>query len=284
MLDRVLVSLCLALGALLASASEGYTQQNIGSAALVNNDVSRELSGARGPVDRGDPLFRDELVRTGDKSTAKLIFLDSSNLAVGPISRVVLDRFVYDPSQPSSQELGVELATGLFRFTTGVLDKRAYSITTPTAAIGVRGTVLDISVQSDRTRVTLVHGRALVCPIEKGTAFQQQARDCAKPASRHCDCVELDNVGQTAQVTQTTTGVSHAFLVPMPVRFAALCAGAASLCSSETYASLGQLGPADSNGGATPGPLAGPAPTALFLPALGIVTIGIIASEQPVSP
>jgi len=67
-------------------------------------------------VDVGDPVFSDEIVRTGADSATKLVFRDSTNLAVGPKSRVVLDRFVYDPSQPS-EGLGVTLAKGVFRFT-----------------------------------------------------------------------------------------------------------------------------------------------------------------------
>ena len=93
------------------------------------------------------------------------MFLDSTNLAVGPTSRIVLDRFVYE-GDPNAEKVAVGLAKGLFRFTTGNLDKKAYTITTPTAAIGVRGTVLDISVRSADTRVTLVEGLALVCPAQ----------------------------------------------------------------------------------------------------------------------
>ena len=43
----------------------------------------------------GDSVYRNEVVRTGADSTAKLVFLDSTNLGVGPISRVTLDKFVY---------------------------------------------------------------------------------------------------------------------------------------------------------------------------------------------
>src|SRR5271170_7157089 len=170
---------CLMMSALIALATSAHAQQDIGATAAAHREVSRELSGASAQLNTGDPVFRDEVVRTGLESTAKLVFLDSTNLALGPISRVVLDRFIYDPAQPS-EALGVKLAKGLFRFTTGVLDKKAYLVTTPIAAIGVRGTVLDISVNGDRTRVTLREGRALVCPIKKGITFEQQARDCAK--------------------------------------------------------------------------------------------------------
>jgi len=230
-----MLACCLALGAIQGHMSSADAQQNIGATAAANNEVSRELSGASGRLGVGDPVFINEIVRTGLESTAKLVFLDSTNLAVGPISRIILDRFIYDPAK-SSEAMGVKLAKGIFRFTTGVLDKKAYSVTTPTAAIGVRGTVLDISVSADRTRVTLREGRALVCPIKKGTAFQQQARDCAKGHSAHCDCVDLTNPGQTAQVTKIG-GANRASLTTLAVQFAALCSG--SLCSGQSYASLG---------------------------------------------
>jgi hypothetical protein len=70
------------------SLAASLTQQNIGSAAEAHNNVSHELSGAEGPLKAGDSVFRNELVRTGADSTAKLVFLDSTNLAIGPTSRV----------------------------------------------------------------------------------------------------------------------------------------------------------------------------------------------------
>ena len=169
---RASATVCLSLGALMGCADGVYAAQpDIGSAALAKNDVSREISGANGPVDVGDPVFTDEIVRTGVDSATKLVFRNSTNLALGPRSRVVLDRFVYDPSQPS-EGLGVTLAKGLFRFTTGGLQKSAYTVTTPTAVIGVRGTVFDADVTAHRTRVTLREGGVLVCPRKKGISFE----------------------------------------------------------------------------------------------------------------
>jgi hypothetical protein len=130
--------LLIALAALAANVEGARAQQNIGSTEQTRNMVSRELSGAAAPLNSGDPVFRDELVRTGEDSTAKLIFLDSTNLAIGPTSRVTLDRFVY-ADEVNGQKMAVNLAKGVFRFTTGALDKKAYTISTPTAAIGVRG-------------------------------------------------------------------------------------------------------------------------------------------------
>jgi len=159
----------------IVGAGEAHAQQAIGSAAATQNQVTRDLSGAEGTLTVGDSVYRNEVVRTGSDSLAKLVFL--ANLAVGPASRVVLDEFVY-AGEGNGQKMTVNLAKGIFRFTTGALDKKAYTITTPTAAIGVRGTVLDIDSHSAETRVTLVDGRALVCPRRAGVTLEQQARAC----------------------------------------------------------------------------------------------------------
>ena len=216
LLQHILIAGC----ALVAGVVGAEAQEHIGSTALARNDVTRESAGASAPLVTGDSVFRNETVRTGADSNARLVFLDSTNLGVGPTSSVKLDQFVY-VGQSNGQKMTVNLAKGVFRFTTGVLDKKAYEITTPTAAIGVRGTVLDIAVQGPDTRVTLVEGQALVCPRRPGVSFAQQERNCTKAAGgiggAHCDCVELKNVGQTAQVKKTgsasltSNAVNYAF-------------------------------------------------------------------------
>jgi len=216
LLQHILIAGC----ALVAGVVGAEAQEHIGSTALARNDVTRESAGASAPLVTGDSVFRNETVRTGADSNARLVFLDSTNLGVGPTSSVKLDQFVY-VGESNGQKMTVNLAKGVFRFTTGVLDKKAYEITTPTAAIGVRGTVLDIAVQGPDTRVTLVEGQALVCPRRPGVSFAQQERSCTKAAGgiggAHCDCVELKNVGQTAQVKKTgsanltSNAVNYAF-------------------------------------------------------------------------
>lgn len=233
---RLSSGLCGALTFIALAGPVLAAQQNIGATETVKNQVSRELAGAAARLNAGDPVFRNEIVKTGQESTTKLVFLDSTNLAVGPISRVVLDRFVYDGGD-SAQTVAVKLSKGLFRFTTGALDKNAYSVTTPTAAIGVRGTVLDIAVSGRKTRVTLREGRAIVCPVDKGAAFQQLARDCTHGKGRNCNCTALDQPGQTVEVSRVGgSGRTTQSLTPAAVNFEALCSG--SLCESTEYATL----------------------------------------------
>jgi hypothetical protein len=165
---------------------------------------------------------------------------------------VTLDQFVY-AGEVGGQKMTINLAKGIFRFTTGALDKRAYEISTPTATTGVRGTVLDIDSQSRESRVTLVEGQALVCPRRAGITFEQQVRNCA--SGQHCDCVVLNQAGQTAQVKKTAGGAIQAGLSSTPVNVDALCSG--SLCSSTTYASLSSPGGGGGGGGFPAGALCG---------------------------
>jgi len=212
----------------IASAIQGVgavrAQEAIGSTTTVQNQVTRELQrGGSGPLSSGDSVFRNDAVKTGADSLAKMVFLDSTNLSVGPTSRVVLDKFVY-AGESNGQKMTVNLAKGIFRFTTGGLDKKAYTIDTPTAAIGVRGTVLDINVRNIETRVTLREGLAIVCP-------------------RHGKqrCVALDQVGETA-IVKRVGGTDQAGLTSNAVNFAALCSGGGSLCSSESSYASNSLG------------------------------------------
>ena len=155
----------------------------------------------------------------------------------------MLDRFVYE-GDPNAQKVAVNLAKGVFRFTTGSLDKKAYTIDTPTAAIGVRGTVLDIDVGSAQTRVTLVEGQAIVCPRRAGVTLEQQERNCGLASGAktgRCDCEPIVNPGQTATVRKVG-GVNEAGSSSTPVNFASLCSGAASLCSSDTSFASNALG------------------------------------------
>jgi hypothetical protein len=114
---------------------------NIGAANIVHNQVAGNLPTGTVKIIQGDAVFSDEGVQTDASSSAKLILRDNTNITVGPNSSVKLDRFVYSgPAQAGA--IVVNLAKGTFRFATGNAEKQAYTINTPTATLGVRGTTL----------------------------------------------------------------------------------------------------------------------------------------------
>jgi ferric-dicitrate binding protein FerR (iron transport regulator) len=132
-------SACLGLGTILAlQASPAFAEGKIGVAAAVQNQVF----GNAQPLSNGSSVFANERISTGDASTAQLLFVDQTNLAVGPKSEVVLDRFVYNPNGKGNVVL--RTGRGVFRFVSGSQDPASYQVRTPVATIGVRGTMFNV--------------------------------------------------------------------------------------------------------------------------------------------
>jgi hypothetical protein len=126
------------LSALVATGSEALAGDRIGVAASARNRVSGRIQAQTVQITEGEGVYDREVVRTEAESSAKLVMKDSSNVNVGPNSSVTLDNFVYS-ADDSFQKVGVKLAKGALRFTSGASDKRAYEVKTPHATIGVRG-------------------------------------------------------------------------------------------------------------------------------------------------
>jgi FecR protein len=150
--------LCFLLAAVATSLAPGArADETIGVASVVRNDVSGVLVSGTVKVDTGASVVRNEIMKTAGDSSAKLVFTDSTNLALGPNSTVKLDHFV--SSGPSSYgKVTIDVAKGVFRFTTGHSDKRAYEINTGVASIGVRGTIFEGEAAPRKTRLHVVEG------------------------------------------------------------------------------------------------------------------------------
>ena len=84
-------------------------------------------------------VFADERIQTDDRGVTQILFLDGTNLTVGPNSDLVIDRYVFDPDTAAG-EFAAKLGRGVLRFVGGQVSKRGRaSIATPVAVIGVRG-------------------------------------------------------------------------------------------------------------------------------------------------
>jgi len=116
---------------------------NIGAAVAVRNQVTSNHGGQDRALATGNRVFQNDRISTGVNSVAQLMFTDHTTLSVGPRSQVTLDRYVYDPSRGAG-DVAVGFATGALRFVTGTQAPRNYQVRTPVAAIGVRGTIVDL--------------------------------------------------------------------------------------------------------------------------------------------
>jgi hypothetical protein len=84
------------------------------------------------------PVFSGDKIITGPTGEAQVKFRDETKLVVGPNSTMVIDAFVFS-DQNTARQISINAVKGAFRFITGKSPKDVYSITTPTATIGVRG-------------------------------------------------------------------------------------------------------------------------------------------------
>jgi hypothetical protein len=198
------------------AASPAHAQTRVGEAAVIQNQVVRVIGSATRQINVGDGVLRDEIVRTGLDSAARLVMADSTNLSLGPNATLKLDRTVFN-DEHSYSEIAIRLTTGAFRFVTGHSEKAAYRITTALATIGVRGTTLDILSQRGRTIVVLQDGMSHVCAII-GL------------------CVELTQPGDTAVITSAGGKITIQKTNNPAWTFAATCGAAAGLCSVTQYA------------------------------------------------
>jgi hypothetical protein len=211
--------------------------QRVGEAAVVKNEVIRVTGSGGTQINVGDALLRDETVRTGVDSAARLVMADSTNLSLGPSAVIKLDRTVFD-DEHTYRDITIRMTTGAFRFVTGHSDKNAYKITTGLATIGVRGTSLDILSQKSKTTVALQDGASRVCTL----SFQ---------------CVELTQPGDTAVITSSNGKVTIQKTNIPPWTFAKTCGAAAGLCSTTEFAGNPTVVPVVDDGSDPTGMLCG---------------------------
>ena len=211
-----LLSICSFCVAVALAGNPARAQTRVGEAAAIRNEVVRVAASATSQINVGDGLNRDEIVRTGLDSAARLVMADSTNLSLGPSASIKLDRTVFD-DEHTYRDIAIRLTTGAFRFVTGHSAKTAYKIVTPLAAIGVRGTVLDILSQRSKITVVLLAGASRVCTL----SFQ---------------CIELTQAGDTAIITLSGGKATIHKTNHSSWNFAANCAAAAGLCDVTQYA------------------------------------------------
>ena len=91
----------------------------------------------RSEVEQGDTLV-------SEKNTYALIkFIDNSEITLRPDSSFKIESFAYDEGKPQGDSATFSLVKGGLRSVTGLMGKRnkeKFSLKTPTATIGIRGT------------------------------------------------------------------------------------------------------------------------------------------------
>src|SRR5262245_52808508 len=155
------------LGTLLycSTSAQAAEPADIGKAVVIKNLVTAADQQDKRRLAKGDGVHQQELLETQTASHGEFRLADDTKLALGPDARLVLDKFVYDPNTTGKQVM-INFAVGAFRFISSNKDPVGYELKTPTAALGIRGTVFDFYIADRGAMVVLMHKGAVdVCAV-----------------------------------------------------------------------------------------------------------------------
>lgn len=94
-------------------------------------------------------MYAGDTVRTGANGKVGLIFDDDTVVAVGPLSEMKIEDFLFDPSA-GELSFVARMIKGTFSFITGQIAKLApekVRLETPDATLGVRGTKFAVEIE-----------------------------------------------------------------------------------------------------------------------------------------
>jgi hypothetical protein len=135
----------------------------VGTAVLIKKKVTGKLGTDVRELKTGFRVHRNELLQTGPEAQAELKLDDNTKLAIGPDAELLLDEYAVAAGN-DTKSIAVKLLKGTLRFLTGNSASESYKIETPSATIGVRGTVLDVYTAPDGNTLVLLHkGEVEVC-------------------------------------------------------------------------------------------------------------------------
>lgn len=142
-----LVALALGLAPQRAQAEDAPPA---GSVKSVNGEAQVLRSGA-GPLalKHGDRIFEKDVLTTGKGASLGLVLRDNSTLSLGPGSRLVVERFLFEPEKGALAQV-LKLSRGSMAALSGEIVKlnpAAAKIDTPVYSVGIRGTHFLLNVE-----------------------------------------------------------------------------------------------------------------------------------------
>ncbi len=200
MIKKLLAVTAIGLFAVVSNQAMAVEKTTIGNARTVVKTVTGTLDADLRNIQLLDDIYHNEVIETGDESATEFVFLDETKLALGPNSSLVLDRFVYDPASDTGSFV-LTATAGVFRFVSGKLPKNSYEIHTPTATIGIRGTVFSFIVIAGGPQ-----GAAkVVVTVEEGVA---EVTSCLG------ERISLRRPGASTTISMNSDGVCSARTTP----------------------------------------------------------------------
>lgn len=140
---------CTAIKALLALllfclAGASWAAQVVGAVVQLSGPLlAKRADGAVRVLSLKSEVQSGDMLVTEKNTYAMLKLIDNSEITLKPSTTFKIENFSYDAGNPSADEASFNLVKGGLRSVTGLLGKRnkqKFSMKTPSATIGIRGT------------------------------------------------------------------------------------------------------------------------------------------------
>ena len=202
------LSLVLLLIPIVASAAPIGTITELTGTVI---EIKRNKQSITGKANTGVESM--DTVTVGSKTTTGITFADNTKVKITENSKLVIDDFVYDPKNSDAGKLGMKVALGTVRYTSGQIAKnnaQNVNLKTPTATVSVRGT--DFAMTVDEV------GRSIVVLLPSC----KDDRDIGRyEISGNCTVGMIDVATEAGMVTLnqpfTATYVTDSQQPPLPV-------------------------------------------------------------------
>ena len=151
-LRAVALALCLALCTLLLSARASEAK-DVGQIISLQPGVSALRDGQRVDMDMKSPVGDKDVLTTDATGRAQVLFDDDTTVALGSNTSLSLEQVVTEGSSPAFR---ARMGQGVARFITGkIVEKNpdGFSVVTPDATVGIRGTIFAVQVGNGVTTV-----------------------------------------------------------------------------------------------------------------------------------
>ncbi|MDA7490443.1 FecR domain-containing protein [Candidatus Pelagibacter ubique] len=128
--------------------SNAEEKQIIGVLSAAVGEVSNQ-DGVK--LNTGDKIYFGDTIKVNDKSNSQILLLDQTVLNVGAKSEVIIDEFVFDPSNNNGKILS-QLKQGSMKVITGLISEKDpdnFVVKVPAGTIGTRGTEFQAIVNND---------------------------------------------------------------------------------------------------------------------------------------
>ena len=143
----------------------------------INGAPQVERSGNTQALQPGASLDRGDVVITDGQSKARIVLADDSVLTVGPKSRITIESIEVEPKGRIGrlQVIAGSFKIAISKLLSGTTD---YEIRTPTAVVGVRGTIVWGDTELDS--VCALDGKVEVRSIRGGAQAEITAGQCVQ--------------------------------------------------------------------------------------------------------